>query len=55
MSQIRNRPSINLKTLSQIREKPFLDFKNQPKNWERLMQGWQKRASELGEDFARGA
>ena len=52
MLQIQDRPSKNLKTLSQIREKPFLDFKNQPQNWETFMHGVQKHASDLGEDFA---
>ena len=52
MSQIRDRSSKNLKTLSQIREKPSQNFKNQPENWGTFMHGVQKRASELGEDFA---
>jgi hypothetical protein len=30
-------------------------LKNQPENWERFMHGVQKRASELGEDYAWGA
>jgi hypothetical protein len=55
MSQIRNRPFKNLKTLSQIREKPSKNMKKQPKNWERLMPGVQKHASDLGEDYAWGA
>ena len=48
-------PSNSLKTLYQIREKASQNFKNQPENWERLMQGWQKHAPDLGEDFAWGA
>ena len=55
MPQILDRSSKNLKTLSQIREKPSQNFKNQPKNWERLMHGVHKRASDLGQTFARGA
>jgi len=55
MPQILDRSSKNLKTLSKICEKPSQNFKNQPKNWERLMHGVQKHASDLGEDFAWGA
>ncbi len=55
MSQIRDRSSKNLKTLSQIREKPSQNFKDQPENWETFMHTVQKHASVLGEDFAWGA
>ena len=48
-------------TIRKLRHQPgksklsFQSFKNQPKNWGRLMHGVHKRASDLREDFARGA
>ena len=55
MLQIWDRPSKSLKTLSQIHEKLSRNFKNQPENWERLMHGVQKRASDSGHTYAWGA
>ena len=55
MLQIRGRPSINLKTLSQICEKPFQNFKNQPQNWETFMHTVQNLPPKLGDVYAHRA